>query len=111
MKTPILIATGSFLIAAAALKAAPAFAEPVQPQNVSVVHTTDLDLSSETGRRALNQRLVIAAREVCGEASDVDLVGKNAVRQCRKDTLAEARAKGERLASRADGSILIAAIR
>src|SRR4051812_28754853 len=111
MKTPILIATGSFLIAAAALKAAPALAEPVQPQSVSVVQTSDLDLSSQAGRRELNQRIVIAAYEVCGAASDVDLVGQNAVRQCRKEVLPEARAKGEQLASRSDGSILLAARR
>ena len=111
MKTPILIATGSFLIAAAALKAAPALAEPAQPQNVSVVQTADLDLSSEPGRRELDQRFVIAAYEVCGEASDVDLVGKNEVRQCRKDVLIDARAKGRQLATRSEGSIMLAARR
>ena len=111
MKTPILIATGSFLIAVATLKAAPALAEPVQPQNVSVVRTSDLNLSTPVGRRELNQRLVTAAYEVCGAASDVDLVGQNEVRQCRNDVLAEARAKGEQLASRGEGSILLAARR
>lgn len=111
MKTSILIAAGSFLVAVAALKAAPALAEPVQPQNVSIVRTSDLDLSSNDGRRALDQRLVIAAREVCGEASDVDLAGRNAVRQCRNDVLADARSKGEQVAARDDGTILIAARR
>lgn len=111
MKTPILIATGSFLVAAVAIRAAPALAEPAQPQNVSIVHTADLDLSSDIGRRELDQRLVIAAREVCGEASDVDLVGKNKVRACRSDVLAKARASGEQLASRNDGTILLAARR
>ena len=111
MKTPILIATGSFLVAAAVIKAAPAFAEPVQPQNISIVHTADLDLASRDGQRALDQRLVIAAREVCGEASDVDVAGKNAVRQCRKDVLADARSRSEQVASRSEGKILIAARR
>ena|SRR5947208_2266375 len=111
MKSPILIALGSFLVAAIAIKAAPALAEPIPQPTVSVVHTADLNLSSEAGRRVLDRRLVVAAREVCGEASDVDLAGKNIVRQCRKDVLDDARSKSERLANRENGSILIAARR
>jgi UrcA family protein len=111
MKTPILIAIGSFLAAAAVIKATPALAEATQAQNVSVVRTADLNLSTDIGQRTLHQRLVIAAHEVCGEASDVDLAGQNAVRQCRKDVLANARAKSEQLASRADAPILVAANR
>ena len=111
MKTPILIAAGSFLVAAAVIKAAPAFAEAAQPLNVTIVHTSDLDLSSARGREQLNQRLVVAAYEVCGTASDVDLVGMNTVRACRADVLAKARADSEQLASRATGSIKVAAAR
>jgi UrcA family protein len=111
MKTPILIGLGSFLAAAAVIKAAPALAEPLQQQSVSIVHTADLNLTTEAGRRALDQRLVIAARDVCGEASDVDLAGKNRVRQCRADVLADARGKSEQLASRGSEPILIAASR
>ena len=96
MTTPILIATGSFLIAAAALKAVPALAEPVQPQNVSVVQTADLDLSSEAGRRELNQRFVIAAYEVCGEASDIDLAGI-ATDYCVRASALDAVAAGRRV--------------
>jgi UrcA family protein len=99
MKRPLKIAFGSFLATAALIKAAPVFAEPVQPQNIQVVHTADLDLSTSEGRRALDQRLVIAAGEVCGTAADFDLAGKNADRRCRKDALARARASGEVLAS------------
>lgn len=111
MKTPIKIALGAFLATAAVIKAAPALSAPVQPQNVSIVHTGDLNLSTEVGRRALEQRLEQAARDVCGEAADVDVAGRNAVRQCRKDVLADARARGEQLASRRSGSILVAANR
>ena len=110
MNTSLKIAIGSFLAAAAVIKGAPALAEPAQPQNVSIVRTADLDLSSETGRRALDQRLVNAAREVCGEASDVDLEGKNEVRACRTSVLSSARTQGQQLASRG-GSILVAAAR
>ena len=111
MKTPLLIALGSFLATAAVLKAAPALAEPVQPQNVSIVHTADLDLSTATGRNALDHRLVNAAYEVCGAASDVDLEGKNKVRACRVDVLAKARGESRQLASRGSGTILVAASR
>ena len=108
MNTSLKIAIGSFFAAAAVIKGAPALAEPAQPQNVSIVRTADLNLSSETGRRALDQRLVSAAREVCGTASDVDLEGKNEVRACRTKVLSDARSHGEQLASRG-GPILVAA--
>ena len=100
MNTSLKIAIGSFLAAAAVIKGAPALAEPAQPQNVSIVRTADLDLSSETGRRHLEQRLIGAARDVCGTASDVDLEGKNEVRACRSEVLDKARSQGEQLASR-----------
>ena len=99
----------SALITGAAIKAVPAFAEPVVGNvNISVVNTGDLDLSTSAGKRALDQRLVIGAREVCGTASDVDLEGKNDVRQCRAEALAKARAECQQLASRS-GTILVAA--
>jgi UrcA family protein len=98
----------AFLITAGLIKGAPALAEPAAAQNVSIVHTTDLDLSSQAGRNALDHRLVVAAFEVCGTASDVDLAGKNKVRACRGDVLAKARAQGDQLASRGE-SIVIAA--
>ncbi len=102
----------SALITGAAIKAVPAFAEPaVGNVNISVVNTGDLDLSTSAGKRALDQRLVIGAREVCGTASDVDLEGKNEVRACRAEALAKARAESEQLASRGSGTILVAARR
>lgn len=95
------IAAASFLITAALLKGVPALAEPAPtPVNVSIVHTADLDLSSEAGKRQLDQRLSQAAREVCGEASEVDLQGKNDVRACRADVLAKARSEGAEIANR-----------
>ena len=111
MKTPLLIALGSFVATAAVLKAAPALAEPVQPQNVTIVHTADLDLSTAAGRNELDHRLVNAAYDVCGAASDADLAGKNKVRACRVDVLAKARTESLQLASRGSGTILIAANR
>ena len=91
MKNPYLIALTAGLITAAAIKAVPAFAEPVGTQTfVSHVQTSDLDLSSASGSRELQQRLTLAAREVCGTASDADVAGKNDVRKCRDDALARA---------------------
>ena len=91
MKNPYLIALTAGLITAAAIKAAPALAEPVEAQTyVSHVQTSDLDLSSTAGTRELQQRLTLAARDVCGTASDVDIAGKNDVRKCRDDALARA---------------------
>ncbi len=85
-------------------------AEPVPAQNISIVRTADLDLASKSGREKLEHRIVIAAYDVCGGASDVDLAGKNAARACRADVLSKARATSEQLASRA-APILIAAYR
>jgi UrcA family protein len=107
----IRIIIASALITTAAIKAVPALAEPVASPdvNVSIVRTADLDLSSDSGRRALDHRLVQAAREVCGAASDPDLAGKNWARACRDNVLADARAKGEQLASR--GALISVAVR
>jgi len=107
--TALKIVLTSALITAAALKAVPALAESAPaPVNVSIVHTADLDLTSDAGRRQLDHRLTRAAREVCGEASDADLEGKNDVRNCRANVLAKARAEGVELASRG-ASITVAA--
>ena len=110
----ITIVLASALITGAAIKAAPALAETVSPDVVvSVVHTADLDLASDTGKRQLDRRLSIAVREVCGTASDSDLEGKNEVRECRDLVLANAREKGEALIAqnRRGGSIAVAAAR
>ena len=102
------IALTAFVISAGVIKGAPALAETASTQNVSIVRTADLDLTSKAGRNALDHRLVTAAYEVCGSASDVDLAGKNEVRACRADVLAKARADGQQLASRG-APILVAA--
>jgi len=108
MKETLKIIAISALATAAVIKAVPAFAEPAPAQNVSIVHTADLDLSTRAGRSALDHRLVLAAYDVCGTASDVDLSGKNNVRECRADVLAKARAEGQQIASRG-GPIFVAA--
>jgi UrcA family protein len=106
----IRIVIASALITAAVIKGGPAAAEPGSNPDVSVsvVRTADLDLSTASGKRALDQRLVQAAHEVCGTASDADLAGKNAVRACRSSVLAEARSKGDQLAN-AGAPITVAA--
>lgn len=106
----------SALVTAAAIKAAPALAGTTGSQGeiaVSYVRTADLDLSTETGRRQLDQRLSNAAREVCGVASDADLEGKNEVRKCRDEVLARASAQREQLlaAARRGATLAIAAAR
>jgi UrcA family protein len=108
MKQTLKIIAVSALVTAAVIKATPLLAEPVPAQNISIVHTADLDLSSKAGREALDHRLINAAFDVCGTASDADLAGKNKARACRADVLAKARAEGEQLASRG-APILVAA--
>lgn len=99
---------------ASATTVAPAVAQTFEPVAVtSIVRTADLDLSSANGERELDRRIIQAAREVCGEASNVDLEGKNAVRQCRDETIAVAAAQREQLlaAARTGAPILIASTR
>ncbi len=88
-------------------------ASPVAAQvelETRVVAVADLDLASDAGLQALDRRLTRAVVEVCGTASDVDLAGKNDVRDCRVRTLAEARAQGDvRIAARNADAIRVAA--
>jgi UrcA family protein len=100
MKQTLKIIAVSALVTGALIKAAPALAAPAPAQSVSIVHTADLDLTSKAGRDALDHRLITAAFDVCGTASDADLAGKNKVRDCRSDVLAKARVQSEQLASR-----------
>jgi UrcA family protein len=112
MKQTFKIIAASALATGAIIKAVPALAEPAPAANVSiVVHTADLDLSSQAGRNALDHRLVAAAFDVCGTASDADLVGKNVVRACHADVLSKARATSQRLVNRGEETILVAANR
>lgn len=115
MRNPILIALLSALVTAAALLAGPALAQggAAGPLHVIAVPTADLDLRSQSGRQRLDRRLAAAAREVCGEASDFDPAGKNAVRRCRDTTLAEARTRRDLVlaGARAGAVIAVAASR
>ena len=83
---------------ASATTITPTVAQAFEPVTVtSIVQTADLDLSSSNGQQELDRRIVQAAREVCGEASNVDLEGRNAVRECRAETIAAAASQREQL--------------
>lgn len=115
MKQGLKIVLASALITAAAIRAVPALAADAgEPQTfTSRVHTADLNLSTPDGQQALDTRLTRAVREVCGEASDADLAGKNEVRRCRETTLASARTQRDTLIASVDrgGVIMVAAAR
>jgi UrcA family protein len=100
--------TKIFLATLLAFSATPALAEPIVA--TTSVQTADLDLSSAKGQRALDQRLNRAVKEVCGSASDVDIVGKNEARRCRAETLARvASERDQRVARASDEPIEVAA--
>ena len=112
MKDTIRIIAASAFVTALLIKAAPAAAEPVSERTATIVRTADLDLSSRAGVRELHQRVDAAARQVCGLASDADLVGKNEVRRCRHEVVAQAAAKADQLiASRRVGTSIALAAR
>ena len=110
MKESIFYALASALVTAALILGGPLKAQtaPADPQTyVSMVRTSDLDLASPAGERKLERRLAMAAREVCGTASDVDLRGKKAVRECRKEAIDRATGQREQLlAAAARGAVI-----
>ena len=92
-----------------ALLPVPALAEPAG--NVSsIVKTADLNLSSQSGQRALERRLDRAVAEVCGTASDVDIEGKNDIRRCKDETYAQvAQERDQRIVQGSARPIVVAA--
>lgn len=102
--------TKIFLATLLAFSATPALAEsPVIA--TSTVQTADLDLSSAKGQRALDRRLELAVKEVCGTASDVDVAGKNDVRRCRVETLAGLSGERDQRIAQASGEPIKVAAR
>ena len=55
-----------------------------------VVRYYDLNLATETGVQALYQRIVLAARLICGDPDNRDLSGMSAARSCRQEVVARA---------------------
>ena len=111
MKTTALF---TLALIASATTVTPTVAQAFEPVTVtSIVRTADLDLSQSDGQRELERRIAQAARDVCGTASNVDVEGKNAIRQCRAETIAQASAQREQLlaAVRSGAPILVASSR
>jgi UrcA family protein len=108
------ISTFALALIASATLITPTVASAAEPETVSsIVRTADLDLSSEAGQRALDRRIVVAAHEVCGSPSPVDLMGVSAVRDCRERTIAAAAEQRQRIlsAAKAGTPIILAAAR
>ena len=107
MKQALKIIFVSALATAVAIKAVPALAQ--EPINVSVVRTADIDLSSASGQRVLQQRLVVAAHSVCDGASAVDLKAQNAESQCRDQVIAAGLARAKAIAETDSGKPILLA--
>ena len=109
MKKSFYLALFSALLTAGMIKVPPALAQTAQSElAVSLVRTADLNLATEAGQRQLDHRIANAAREVCGSASDADLDGKNQVRKCRDETLAQAQVQKNSILAAADRGAIIA---
>ena len=93
------------LFLAAALCAAPAYAEPAAADAPVRVGYSDLDFRSPAGMAKLQRRIRTAVADACGTASDADLRGKNEARRCRADYL---RAASAQLRSRVDAADRVA---
>jgi UrcA family protein len=108
MKT--LLSLAAFAIAATAVTAAPAVAQP-PASAILVVRTADLDLRSPAGITAMDRRIRAVVELACGESSDADLHGRNVAVRCRAETLAAVAAQRSRaiaLARRGSGTELAA---
>lgn len=110
MKKTLLIIASSALVTGLAIKAAPAIAQ-TSDAAVSVVRTADLDLASPAGQRVLQQRLVIAAHEVCDSASAVDLKARNGQGECRAAVIASGQQRAQALAARNSRENIVLAVR
>ena len=100
MKTSSIVA-----VLTACLFAAPTFAwQPgAQITVTEAVRITDLDLSRARDRTALQARIRHAAFQACGEASSVDLEGRNEARRCRAEALRLASDQVQRVLAGARG--------
>jgi len=101
----ILTALGAAALAASALSA-PATAAPEDETRIAVSYA-GLDLSRPSDAARFEQRLRVAAREVCGPAPALDLHIAVQVRACQADALARAKADLQ-VAMRSGGSRVVA---
>jgi UrcA family protein len=62
-----------------------------------VVRSDDLRLERQADVRKLDRRIVHAVRAACGTAPDYDLLGRNRVTRCRRETRASVAAHRDRL--------------
>jgi len=84
---------------AAALLCSPAavLAAQIEEAQSVQVHFDDLNLSSHSGRAALNARLAQAANEACQKpAAARDLAARSQFQECRKQALSSAEAQIQR---------------
>jgi UrcA family protein len=91
----------------ATFTAAPALAQDAPAVRSVAVSYADLDLGSEAGREAFDNRLRQAVRDVCGTASSADLRGQNRVDSCRDELTARAAQQRDvALAGRQSGIVI-----
>lgn len=89
---------------AASIAILPATAQAQAPGRIVAVGYADLDLGTDAGRRALDQRLARAVNTACGEASPADLRGQNDVRACRAELHASVAAQRDTALAAVRGS-------
>jgi UrcA family protein len=91
---------------AAALLAASGATQNLAPAAASqLVSYDDLDLTTQSGQRALDRRIRAAVQTVCGSESSADPRGRHRVRDCRDETLAQANLIRDRAVASANGTL------
>jgi UrcA family protein len=85
----------ALIIAAIVVSAAsPVVAAETSPTVQTAISYSDLNLASDAGRKALDQRIRIAARQVCGKPSLQDgLRARLDANRCQAEAISATRAK------------------
>jgi UrcA family protein len=96
----------------AALVSPAAAATVTAPSESIDVRYQDLDLSTESGQKALRRRIEKAAEAICGEAKSRDIGVRMKVHACHTKTVASAETKyQEVVAAATSGKIQVAAVK
>jgi UrcA family protein len=99
-----IIIMSKLLIALAAFAATPALAETIETPPVAHVRFSDLDLTTPSGKAALNRRIVHAVEQVCPDTSIQTLSRRSPSYPCRREAFKAVAAQRAQALARAAGN-------
>ncbi len=102
--------TASAIAAAATVSLLPAAAHAEDAPRAARVSHTDLNLASTTGRAALDNRIGMAARAVCGRTGIVSLAERQEIADCVSTARTRARHAAVEVIARRTGDTRLAGV-